>query len=137
MPIPLSFAQQRFWIMNQLDPNNTGYNVKTALQVHGPLDVKVFEEAVTELFAHNEVLRTTYASTDGIPVQVIRPAERVTVEVITVSEGGKKEAVRLAAAAATKPFNLAAGPVCRFHVYRLGAEDHIVLMASHHICMDG
>ncbi|MDQ2926398.1 MAG: amino acid adenylation domain-containing protein [Acidobacteriota bacterium] len=137
VPLRLSFAQQRFWLMNQLNPNDTGYNVKTAIRMIGALDIAVLQECITEIFSRNEVLRTTYRGTGGVPTQVIQPATPAQLEIVDIEGTGVDEALRIAAVAALKPFDLAAGPVCRFYLYRIGARDHILVMVTHHIAMDG
>ncbi len=135
--LPLSFAQQRFWLMTQLYPEGSGYNVKSALRLRGSLDIAVLNSAVTEISARNEVLRTIYLADAGIPFQRILPPEPLQLTVVDLEHAGEQEALRHIAAAAQAPFNLATGPVCRFHLYRIGPQDHVFAMVSHHICMDG
>jgi amino acid adenylation domain-containing protein/FkbH-like protein len=135
--LPLSFAQQRFWVMNQLHPDDSGYNIKTAIRITGPLDENVMRDCIAEVFARNEVLRTTYPVARGIPTQAIHPAGSASLEIVDIEEGGEPEALACAAAEAERPFDLSKGPVCRFLLYRVAALHHVLVMVSHHICMDG
>lgn len=137
MPLPLSFAQQRFWVMNQLDPDGNGYNVKSALHIHGPLDATVLNSALMEISARHEVLRTIYRSTAGVPSQLLQPPASPGLHIVYMDGADEQAALREIAGAARLPFDLATGPVCRFYLYRIAPQDHIFAMVSHHICMDG
>src|SRR5947208_8112621 len=79
---PASFAQQRLWFQEQLDPGNTLYNGPTALRLLGPLEVAALGQSLTEIVRRQEALRTTFESIDGRPMQIISPAEEVSLDVV-------------------------------------------------------
>jgi amino acid adenylation domain-containing protein len=140
-PPPLSFAQQRLWFLDQYTPGNPVYNVPLIMRLAGPLDVAALEAALGEIVRRHEVLRTTFATADEKPVQVVAPALGLTVAVTDLSHlpGAEREAEaqRLATAEARRPFDLASGPLVRAGLLRLGAEEHVLLLSMHHIVSDG
>ena len=71
---PLSFAQQRLWFFQQLEPSSSAYNISTELDLTGSLDVRALEQAIAQVIARHDALRTTFVTVDGEPVQVVRPA---------------------------------------------------------------
>ncbi|WP_147444808.1 non-ribosomal peptide synthetase [Corallococcus sp. CA053C] len=139
--LPLSFAQQRLWLIDQLEPGSAAYNLFMALRVEGPLDVAALEQAFAALIARHESLRTVFVSQEGEPVQVILPAvpralEQVDLSALTpeavhtaLEQGLREEAVR--------PFDLARGPLLRVSLRRLGPEAHVLSLNLHHIVSDG
>jgi amino acid adenylation domain-containing protein len=139
-PAPLSFAQQRLWFLHQLDPDSPVYNLPVALRLKGRLDRAALEATLGEVVRRHESLRTTIATEDGRPVQVVAPAPATSIPVVDLSDldgpGSESEARRLAEAESVRPFDLAAGPLLRARLLRLGAEDHVVLLTTHHIASD-
>ncbi|MBZ4423048.1 non-ribosomal peptide synthase/polyketide synthase, partial [Myxococcus sp. RHST-1-4] len=139
--LPLSFAQQRLWFLDQLEPGSETYNVPTALRLEGALDVSALEKAFAELVRRHESLRTTFPAEAGQPVQRISPPGPLPLPCVDLSALPEPqrdaEARRLAAAEARKPFSLAEGPLLRTALLRLGAEDHVLLLTMHHIVSDG
>nr|QEO74542.1 condensation domain-containing protein [uncultured bacterium] len=139
-PLPLSFAQQRLWFLDQLEPGNAAYNVAAAVRLRGLLNIAALEESLKEIGRRHEVLRTRFALDEGVPVQVIDSASTIKMEVIelgAIAEGERSEEVeRLARREAGEGFDLAEGPVWRAKLLRLGAEDHVVLLTMHHIVSD-
>ncbi len=139
--IPLSFGQEQLWIIDQLVPGSTTYNVVGALRMHGPLDIPALERSLTRIVARHESLRTRLVSNAGIPSQVIDNPHCVTLEPVTIP-GADTEA-RLAALAeheaaeAATPFDLATGPLFRVRLLRLSAEEHTLLVSAHHAVIDG
>jgi len=132
-PLPLSFAQQRLWLVDRLAPG-AAYNVPLALRMRGPLDLGLLGDALSAVVRRHEVLRTVFAVEDGQPVQVIRPAEAVTV---TVAEACDEPSAReLVAEEIARPFDLAHGPLVRMSVVRLAADDHVVVLTMHHVVTD-
>jgi amino acid adenylation domain-containing protein len=125
--LPLSFAQQRLWFFDQLEPESSLYNMQVALRIAGPLDAAVLARALEEIVRRHEVLRTVYAAPDGAPVQVIRPAARFVLPVVDLA-GAEEEASR--------PFDLARGPVLRGTLVRLAEDDHVLALTLHHIAGD-
>ncbi len=140
-PLPLSFAQQRLWFLDQVEPNNPLYNIPRALRLTGRLNVSALETALNGIMERHEILRTTYASKKGQPFQVIAPELKLPVPVIDLSElpeaTREKEARRLAQEQASMPFNLASDPMMRCLVLKMGDEDHILVLNTHHIASDG
>lgn len=139
--LPLSFAQQRLWFLDQLRPGGTDYNLPGALRLKGPLDVGALARSTNEIVRRHESLRTTFRSVEGEPVQVISP--HVPVEVALVDHSGlpedarEAEAMGLAREEAARPFDLAEGPLVRVSLIRLGDADHLLLFTMHHIISDG
>jgi amino acid adenylation domain-containing protein len=138
--LPLSFAQERLWFVDQLEPGSTVYNLPSALRLTGTLDVGALERALGEIVRRHEALRTVFAEVDGSPVQVVAPFGGFALPVEDLS--GLDEADRDAAVGrrvgeeALQPFDLSAGPLFRALLLRLGAEEHVLLLAMHHIVSD-
>jgi amino acid adenylation domain-containing protein/non-ribosomal peptide synthase protein (TIGR01720 family) len=139
--LALSFAQERLWFLHQLDPDSPSYNVASTLRVEGHLDVVALERALRELTRRHEILRTTYKSVDGRPVQVVDDEVRLSLAVQDLASLGadaRAEAVRAEIAAeARRPFDLATGPLFRARLLSLGAEEHVLCLTLHHIVSDG
>ncbi|HEY6802572.1 MAG TPA: amino acid adenylation domain-containing protein, partial [Pyrinomonadaceae bacterium] len=139
--IPLSFAQQRLWFLDQLQPDSAIYNVGIALRLRGSLDVGLLEKTITEVVRRHEVLRTTFAVSGDAPVQIIseaRPLRLVTVDLSELPANDKEqEAKRLVEAENQEPFNLARGPLLRVGLLRLDESDHVLPVTVHHIISDG
>ncbi len=141
-PLPLSFAQQRLWFLDQLEPNNPLYNVPRALRLTGALSVPALEEAINGVVQRHEVLRTTYSLVDDHPVQVINSRVSIKMPILDLSTlpAGvirEKEARRIADEEAQKPFNLAQDTLLRATLLKLDPQDFILLLNSHHIASDG
>ena len=137
---PLTFAQQRLWFLDQLEPGNTAYNIISALRMAGPLDTGAMERAVADLLRRHEPLRTVFRTAAGQPVQVVLPflEPRIPVEPVDAAEGERKPAaLRIVAEEQARPFDLAKGPLFRARMLRLGEDDHVLVLAMHHIVTDG
>ncbi|HEX2077185.1 MAG TPA: condensation domain-containing protein, partial [Longimicrobium sp.] len=137
---PLSFAQQRLWFLDQLEPGNPAYNIISALRMRGPLDVPAMERSVADLVRRHEPLRTIFRTSSGEPVQVVLPYRdlKLPVEALDAPEE-ERDAVaheRVAREMET-PFDLARGPLFRARILRLGEDDHVLLLGMHHIVTDG
>jgi len=139
--LPLSFAQQRLWFLDQLEPGSPAYNIYAALRLDGALDVTALEQTLAEIICRHEILRTTYSMSDEQPVQVVAPSLRVPLEVFDVRALPRHEradeAQRLATHEASRPFDLARGPLLRACLLRLDEQEHILLLTMHHIISDG
>jgi non-ribosomal peptide synthetase component F/acyl carrier protein len=139
--LPLSFAQQRLWFIDQLEPGSSFYNIPAAVRMTGNLDIEALEETLTEVVRRHEVLRTSFPTADGKPRQVIAPAAPLTLEVEELGhlpqQEREREVTRLAVEEARKPFDLAAGPLLRARLLRLAEEEHVLLFTLHHIVSDG
>jgi amino acid adenylation domain-containing protein len=140
-PLPLSFAQERLWFLQQLEPGGSVYNMPFGIDLGGPLDVAALAGALSDLVRRHESLRTVFAEVSAAPVQVIRPADDVELEVVSLEamdpDDLEAEVQRLTEEEAAIPFDLHAGPLFRSRLLRLGAERHTLLMTMHHIVSDG
>nr|QEO74315.1 condensation domain-containing protein [uncultured bacterium] len=138
--IPTSFAQQRLWFLDQLEPGNPVYNIPAALRLTGRLDVALLERSFGEVLRRHEVLRTGFAETDGEPVQLISPSAVLELPVTDLSGLAPDEQARrvheLTAEAARFVFDLESRPLMRAGVLRLGEEEHVLLLTMHHIVSD-
>jgi amino acid adenylation domain-containing protein len=138
---PASYAQERLWFVDQLAPGNTAYNLSVALELSGPLDRAALEVSLAALAERHEALRTRFASDDQGCVQIIEPAGATALEWIDLSstkmERRRDETLRLAAASAEQPFDLAAGPLWRATAIKLSDQQHVLLLGLHHIISDG
>src|ERR1044071_4314196 len=126
---PLSFAQQRLWFIHQLEPDSPAYNVPTALRLQGTIDVPALQQSLNEIIQRHEILRTTFPSEDGTPMQVIAPAIAFSLSILDLADrpDAERESClqRLISEEAQRPFQLARGPLIRGTLLRLGAEDHV------------
>jgi amino acid adenylation domain-containing protein len=138
--IPLSFAQERLWFLDQLNPGSPSYNIPEAYRLVGPLKLAALEQSLNEIVRRHESLRTTFAWGDEHPVQIIAPELNLSLPVVDLSslpEAEREVAVEhLAAEEARRPFDLARGPLLRTTVLRLSEEEHVVLLTIHHIISD-
>ncbi len=137
--MPASVAQQRFWILDQLEPGNTSLNMPLALSLSGSLDVEVLERTLNEIVARHEVLRTTFSRENGKTVQIIASNKRAAFDLVDLSEHADKdsEADRIKIDEAHHSFDLVKGPLFRAKLIRLEAKSHILLLTLHHIICDG
>ncbi|RKH35770.1 amino acid adenylation domain-containing protein [Corallococcus praedator] len=140
-PLPLSFAQQRLWFIDQLEPGSSAYNLFLPLRVQGALDVAALEKGFTALVARHESLRTVFVSRDGEPVQVILPAKPFSLEQVDlgdlapdVAHGVLEQKLR---EEAQRPFDLERGPLLRVSLLRLGEDACVLSLNMHHIVSDG
>src|SRR5262249_871219 len=138
--LPLSFAQERLWFLDQLDPGNPLYNMAQKMRLRGHLDVSALQQAVNRMVARHEALRTSFALHHNEPVQVIASRLELPVPIIDLSslpanqleieiENRSREEARL-------PFNLTTGPVLRAQILRVQPDDHVLLLTMHHIVSD-
>jgi hypothetical protein len=138
---PMSFAQQRLWVLDQLDPNRPIYNVPDTYYFKGRFDLDALERSLTELIRRHEGLRTTFQLIDGEPVQVIDAPQPLKLNIIDLSQLRRKqreaEARRLANEESQLPFDLSRGPLFRAQLVRIAEEEHLLLVTMHHIIADG
>jgi hypothetical protein len=137
----LSFAQQRLWILDQLDPGTPAFNLPAAARLKGPLDAAALARTLNEIVARHESLRTTFAMNGGTPVQVITPSLEVDLPLVDLSDTDPEQheanVQRLANEELARPFDLSRGPLLRALLIRLEPEHHVFLMIMHHIVSDG
>ncbi|MEM9905081.1 MAG: SDR family NAD(P)-dependent oxidoreductase [Cyanobacteria bacterium P01_D01_bin.44] len=138
---PLSFAQQRLWFLEQLNPGSFNYNEPLDLRFVGNLDIAVLKQSLDEIVRRHEVLRTTFHVIDGQPVQVIAPSLNLKLSVINLCELPKvardTEVQRLVREEAQKPFDLTQGPLLRVTLLKIDNNEDAVLITTHHIVWDG
>ncbi len=138
--LPLSFAQQRLWFVMQLDPNDASYNIHRVLRIKGALDVQRLQHAIERVCARHESLRTSFAVTEGRPRQSIAPPGPVPLPVVALDhtpEAAREDRLQaLLIDAVRRPFDLATGPVLRAQLVRLAPDEHVLVLALHHIVAD-
>jgi amino acid adenylation domain-containing protein len=138
---PTSFQQQRFWLLDQIDEAAAAYTVPIALRLEGALDVAALGRALQAVVDRHEALRTVFVLDGDAPAQVVLPSLRVALPVEDLSalpaEERDRAVTERARTNANAPFDLAAGPLVRVALLRLGAEAHVLLVALHHIVADG
>jgi amino acid adenylation domain-containing protein len=140
-PLPLSFAQQRLWFLDQLEPGSWAYNVSRGVRLRGALDRRALHRALTAVVCRHEILRTRYTASEGEPVQVIDPAGEVPLPLVDLTAlpvaAREAEIDRVVVCESRSPFDLARGPVLRATLVRLGEAEHAALFTVHHIACDG
>jgi amino acid adenylation domain-containing protein len=140
-PLPLSFAQERLWFLDQLHPGSAAYNIAIALRLHGPLDRRVFQASLREIVRRHESLRTTFGRSADRPVQVVVPEPAWSASEVDLGSLPESlrpgELARLVNAEAGRPFDLARGPLLRVVLALLGEGKHAALVAMHHAISDG
>jgi amino acid adenylation domain-containing protein len=147
LPVPrnqdlvLSFAQQRLWFFDQLEPGLSAYNIPAAVRLNGPFNLAALERSLNEIIKRHESLRTTFGKVDGRPTQLIAPALTIKLPVVDLRRlpAGERdtEVRRLVTVEAQLSFDLSQGPLLRGTVLRLGDEEHVGLLTMHHIVSDG
>jgi amino acid adenylation domain-containing protein len=140
-PLPLSYAQQRLWFIQQFAPDSRAYNIPMALRIAGRINLHALNATLSEVVRRHEVLRTTFSFNLGQPQQVIHPPGQLELPItdltrVAVTER-LDEAQRLAELEARLPFDLEHMPPLRAHLIRLDAEEHVLLLTMHHIVSDG
>ncbi len=138
--LPLSFAQQRLWFLDRLEPGSALYNLSKAVRLEGRLDAVALERSLQEVVRRHEALRTTFQMEEGAPYQVVSESAGVGLERVRLegtAEEREEETRRRCAAEARKPFDLAGGPLLRAVLLELSEEQHVLVMTMHHIVSDG
>ena len=139
-PLPMSFAQQRLWFIEQFDPGQSGYHSALALRLRGPLEAAALRSALRKLAERHESLRTTFRDTDGKGVQVIHRTADIVMPVADLSHGGDSAPGalnRLMSRECSRSFDLSHGPLLRALLARLSPQEHVLLLTAHHIITDG
>ncbi|HYW08495.1 MAG TPA: condensation domain-containing protein, partial [Longimicrobium sp.] len=134
---PVSFTQQRLWFLERMEGGSPAYGVTGALRLEGLLDSEALRRAMEEVVHRHESLRTTFATVDGEPVQVIHAPTRFELPPADFAPGDAAALRTHLNAAARRPFDLATGPLFRPLLLRLGAEEHVLVISMHHIVSDG
>ncbi|GFE67456.1 non-ribosomal peptide synthetase [Chroococcus sp. FPU101] len=131
--LPLSFAQARLWFLAQLEPDNPFYNIAIPIRIQGKLQVDVLEQSFNKILQRHEILRTTFETRDGKPIQVIWPKVRFNLDIFESQEPIKELALK----EAQHPFILDQSPLLRVKILRVSETEHILFLTLHHIIADG
>ncbi len=140
-PCALSFAQQRLWFLDQLEPQSGVYNIAKAVRLRGALDAGALRAALDAIVARHEALRTTFVVRGEEPVQVVAERWSVEMPLVDLSRGAaaerEAELERVLSAEARRPFSLAADLLLRALLVRVGEREHVLGLTMHHIASDG
>ena len=140
---PLSFAQQRLWLIDKLESGTSAYNMTRVARLKGELNVTCLEKSLTEIIRRHEVLRTTIETVDGQPKQVIKPASQLNIPIAdlqslnTTTTELDKRVQQLIAEETRRPFSLASEPLIRIRLLKVNPREHILILNVHHIVFDG
>jgi natural product biosynthesis luciferase-like monooxygenase protein/amino acid adenylation domain-containing protein/non-ribosomal peptide synthase protein (TIGR01720 family) len=139
--LPLSFAQQRLWFLEQLEPGGAAYNDAVVVRVEGSLDVAVLERCLREVIRRHAILRATFRDEDGTAVQRLSPEVRLSlarVDLTALSGTARPaEVEQRVGEESLRPFDLASGPPLRAMLFHLDAREHVLLLVLHHLVSDG
>ncbi|BAY78555.1 amino acid adenylation domain-containing protein [Nostoc linckia NIES-25] len=139
--LPLSFAQERLWLLNQLEPDSPFYNEQTAIKLHGQLNVVALKQSFNKIIARHEVLRTNFRTINEQPVQVIADSLTLSVPVVDLTDLPESERAiacqKLATTELARPFDLVSSPLIRACVVKLKELEHAFILTVHHIIVDG
>jgi hypothetical protein len=139
--MPLSYAQQRLWLLDRMEPGNPNYNYPGGLRLSGVLNVSALNQGINEIVRRHDVLRATFSDHEGTPVQSIVPPRPASLPIVDLrslpSEERERTIGRLAETEAKRPFNLAQDPLLRITLLQLGEQDNVILFNMHHIASDG
>jgi non-ribosomal peptide synthetase component F/acyl carrier protein len=138
---PLSFAQERLWVIDQLEPGSAAYHDAFTIDIDGPVDVDTLSRGLDVLVERHEILRTAFAVRDGCPTQVVAPSTELHLSVLDLShESPSQRPLRLTQHTdrlVDLPFDLASGPLLRASLVRLGEQNHVLVLVFHHAIIDG
>ena len=138
--VPLSFAQQRLWFLDRLEPNSPFYNIPVAVRLSGDLKIQVLQQALDAIVAHHEILRTNYTNENGNPIQIINAPQSVELQIIDLQQYAQAEQEtqiqKLLQQESQRPFNLASDMTLRGCLLQLAAREHVLLLVMHHIASD-
>jgi amino acid adenylation domain-containing protein len=137
----LGFAQQRFWLLDQIEPGNPAYNLAAAIRFQGKLDVDALRRSLMDIFRRHDILRTSFPVVAGRPVQWAPPRRLPRIDPVDlrkVAESGRVDRRDdIIVREARRPFNLERGPLVRFTLIRVGSDEHLLVVIMHHIISDG
>jgi amino acid adenylation domain-containing protein len=139
--IPLSFAQERLWFFDQLEPGNPFYNLCGAVRITGQINAETLSQSIEEIIKRHEILRTAFAGGEKEQIQVISDAKIFPLPLIDLSACSpserEKEARKISAKEAQLPFDLTQPNLLRAKLLRLSETEHTLLLSAHHIIFDG
>ncbi|MFP2925791.1 condensation domain-containing protein [Pyxidicoccus sp. 3LG] len=140
-PLPLSFAQQRLWLIERMGFGGNAYNTPANMRLHGPLDALVLRACLQELIHRHEALRTRFQETEGSPAQQVLPPPAYALPEVDLSHlpppERERELARLTIEENTRPFDLSRGLLLRSRLFRMDETDHVLVSTFHHIASDG
>jgi hypothetical protein len=140
VPLPASLAQHRLWLLHTIEPQSAGYNVPIAGYLKGSLNEAALAQGLNEVIRRHEILRTTFQLRNRKLVQLISPASAIAIPLIDLKDVPNSvratECERLILEYASRPFDLARGPVLRAALFRLGRKEHVFVLSMHHIVSD-
>lgn len=134
---PLSFAQRRMWLLDQLEPGNPAYNLAVSIRLRGNLRMDALVDSIAEVIRRHESLRTTFIMVNDQPAQIIHPPYRLPVSVEAIPLGEERELQQAILKETSRSFDLLNGPLMRATVLELGDTDHVCVFTFHHIISDG
>ncbi|WP_320073268.1 condensation domain-containing protein, partial [Nostoc sp. MG11] len=140
-PLPLSWAQERLWFLNQLEGLSATYNMSSCVRITGNLYLDALKLALSEIVRRHEVLRTSFQAVNGTPIQVIHPEATMKINMVDLQQHSKAEQRTLvqhqAHKEATAPFDLEIAPLIRCILLQLEQSEYVLLVNVHHIVSDG
>ena len=138
--LPLSFAQQRLWFLDRIEPNSSSYNIPEAVELVGSLNVQILQQALDAIVTHHEVIRTNYLTVNDNPIQVINPPAPIQLEIVDLQQVPVTQQQTQVQAylhhSSRKPFDLATDLMLRCSLVQLAPNQHIFLATMHHIASD-
>ncbi len=134
---PLSWAQERLWLLDQLEPQNVAYSLPWVARLRGELDEKYLQAAVGQLVERHAILRTRFGEQAGEPAQIVAPSLHVPLAIETLAGASHAEIQARLQELSQQPFDLHSGPLIRVHLLRISAADSVLLLLMHHIVADG
>jgi|688.fasta_scaffold06795_6 amino acid adenylation domain-containing protein len=139
--LPLSWAQERLWFLNQLEGDSATYNMPAAVKIAGDLDINALQQALSEIVHRHEILRTSIQTVNGTPIQVIHPQVTTSINVVDLQQLLAPERETLLEQQiqleASIPFNLENAPLIRCSLLQISAREYVLLLTMHHIVSDG
>ncbi|AOX02683.1 non-ribosomal peptide synthetase [Moorena producens PAL-8-15-08-1] len=139
--LPLSWAQERLWFLNQLEGSSATYNMPAALKITGNLIINALEQTLSEIINRHEVLRTSFSTINGTPIQVIHPDTTINIDVVDLQKHPKQEQETIlqqeVQQEATTPFDLEVAPLIRCKLWQLDTSEYVLVLTMHHIVSDG
>ena len=140
-PLPLSFAQERLWFFDQLEPDSGAYNIPRALRLRGQLDKDALQQSFKRLIERHEVLRTSFINDNGKPALSIQESAALELKQLDLQHlpeaNREEESQTIAAGEVKRPFDLEQAPLLRAVLVQLDEDDHLLLLTIHHIISDG
>ena len=139
--LPLSWAQERLWFLNQLEGMSATYNIPAALKITGNLAINTREQTLSERINRHEVLRTSFPTVNGKPTQVIHPNSTININVVDLQQYPDQERETILQQQiqreATIPFDLEVAPLIRCKLWQIDTSEYVLVLTMHHIVSDG